>query len=337
MSFPAVTTASVENIEAAVFYSVFVRAPGEKWQTLGDVAVGVLNARWFTSEDGYGEQRGIGTLNFSASCRMRQTSLQELQLMYLLCNGRNDFLFRLADSEAVSGIAAGGWVYVSASQVGLKARFVMQDERYLECEWQGSIYGSDANIVALVTPTLAVDDFESSAEAGTFHDIGTYTATHDGGSPNTLHIAGPGLESVTLDVVGGSTPVEMGPIKDAKVVVEMLATEDTLRRYLPNAVQFNVSYDWWSSIKGDLVLVGDMLPLRLNAVLTLIDGAQIYLSDQVGIKNDYHTADDLEGSRVVTFTHTGRAVNSAFDVRFNVDFTSTSVYFSSTFHKFSWN
>lgn len=339
MSFPAVTTPSPSNIESALFDAVYIRGSGEKWQTLGGVAIPSLSVIGLTAEDSYQDNRSIQTYEITAYARMRQTAFQELLLLESICNGSNDFLFRLSDAVAVTGVAATGWVYVSASQVGVKARFVVRgtqaNERYIELQWQGSVYASPANQIALFTPTLAAGDFESSANAGTFHDIGTYTVATDGGENTDTHIVSSGFASVTLDLEGGSNPVTIGPITEAEATVEMLAVEDSLRRFLPNAVAFDIRYDWMASDSTDVLLLGDMLPLNIKAIFTLIDSVEIVLDGQVGIDNRYSLTTDFEGMRLVSFAHRGKINQSALNIDFPWDWSSTTVYFTNTNLKFS--
>lgn len=338
MAFPAVDSGA-PYIQSAQFVAAYIRASGEKWQTLGDIGQATLTVRVFTSPDGYGLERSSQVFDVSASCRMRQTAFEELDLMRSICNGQNDFLFRLADAAEVVGIASGGWVYVAASQVGCKSTFRNMGDttygRYTLLEWQGSIYASAANTAALFTPTLTDSDFESSADSGTYHSIGRYTADEDGGLPNEEHLQSAGLVSVMLDVAGGSDPVTIGPVKDADITVEMLATEDSLRRYLPNALAFDVGYDWWASDKADIVALREMLPLAVDAVLTMPDGVAIRLSNQVGIQADYDISDGLEHSKIIRLAHRGKSERSTLEIDYPWDWSSTNVYFTNTMLRFS--
>jgi len=321
MAFPAVTTASPANIKAAAFLAVYVyESTSSKYQTLGAISQGQLNIQDFSSDDSLGRNRTSNVWNFTAKCRMLQTSSVELELLDSLTAGTNDFLFKLTDAETVTTSAAyGGWVKVTSAQVGVKARLVCdgtpQDGRYIELEWQGSIYISTANQVALVTPTLATTSFCASTDSATavFYTIGVYTATTDGGSPNYASKRSCGVSTLTYDLTGGSAPVTMSPIQNVKMTYEQIATEDSLRRFLPNAMQVTADIDWMATDKADTLLLDDMLPISIKAIITMIDGVIFTLDNQVGMGLNYETLGDMDKNRVVRFHHTGKVLNSAFD------------------------
>lgn len=321
MAFPAVTTASPGNIKTAEIMAVYVyESTSSKYQTLGAISQGQLNITDFSSDDSQGRNRTSNVWNFTAKCRMLQTSLVELELLDSLTAGTNDFLFKLSDAETVTVSAAyGGWVKVTAAQVGVKAKLICdgtpQDERYIELEWQGSIYISSANQIALLTPTLAATSFCSSAESGSaiFYGIGIYTAATDGGSPNYASKRSCGVSTLTYDNAGGSSPVTMSPITNIKLSFEQIATEDSLRRFLPNVMQITADIDWLATDKADTLLLDNMLPIAIKATITMIDGVVFTLDDVVGMGLNYETLGDMDKPRVVRFHHTGKILNSQFD------------------------
>ena len=321
MAFPAVTTASPANIKSAAFLAVYAyEATSTKYQTLGAITQGQLNIENFSHDDSLGRNQSSGVWNFTAKCRMMQTSTVELELLDSLTAGTNDFLFKLSDAEAVTASAAyGGWVKVTAAQVGVKARFVAdgtpEDLRYIELEFQGSIYISTNNQIALVTPTLAATSFASTADSATavFYGIGTYTAATDGGSPTLTAIRSCGVSTLTYDNAGGSAPVSMSPIQNVKMTFEQLATVDSLRRFLPNSMQVTIETDWMATDKADTLLLDNMVAITLKGIWTFIDGVIITLDNQTGIGVNYETLGDMDKNRVVRFRHTGKILNSSFD------------------------
>jgi hypothetical protein len=322
MAFPAFT-GGVANIKPAAFLGVYVRESGGKWQTLGSIEGGVLNIKDFSAPDSLKRNKAINCYDFTAKCRMKQAALIELELLDSLCNGANDFLFKLTDAVTPAGAASAGWIQVTAAQVGVKAKLVMDGDpstdRHIELDWQGSIYKSDANEVLLYTPTLAAADFASTATTGTFcgtsgvGGIGTYTATTDGGSPTNSHLKPNGLASVTLDLAGGSSPVTIAPITNVKMSFEMVAQQDGIRRWLPCSLDINAEYDVMASLNADLLLLGNMSVVDVKAILTSLDGLIVTLDNQVGIETNFEVSGDMDKNRIIRITHKGAVLQSSFD------------------------
>lgn len=316
MPIPVVTAASPANMRTAVIMAAYIAGVGEKYQTLGDIAEGVFNMESFDKPNSTGKNRSQGVWAISASLKMKQTSLTELELLSAIQNGLNSFLFKCSDAVAPSGVAAAGWIKLLASQVGVKAKVVAdgtpEDDRHIVLEFQGSVYASDANTTALLKPTLAAADFESSGDAGTFHAIGVYTVATDGGEPDLTHIRSCGVATLTLDVEGGASPQTMAPIKEVKLTVEGLADEDSIRRFLPASLSINAEVDWMATDNADLMLLDGFLALSPKAIMTFIDGVVFTFDGKTGLKVNYESASDTEKNRVVRFTLLGKILNSTF-------------------------
>lgn len=310
-------TGGAANIQPAAFIAVYIRPSGAKWQTLGAINSGVLNVRSFASGDSLTRNKGINSLGFTAKCNMMQAALIELELLDSICAGTNDFLFKLSDAVAITGVASAGWVLVSAAQVGVKAKIVgdgtPEDNRHIELEWQGSIYNSDANVVALLKPTLAAGDFEATGTGGTFHAIGVYTAATDGGNPDISHIKPCGVASVTLDAPATSSPDTITPIQNVKLGLEMLANQDGLLRFLPNSLDINIEYDWMATGNGDLLLLDNASQSDVKVVVTMIDGVVFTFDNQTGIETNFEASGDMDKNRVVRFTHKGKVLQASLD------------------------
>jgi len=318
MSYPAFT-GGVANIRPAAFVAVYIKTGSEKWQTLGSIAEGVLNVKDFSAPDSLTRNKAINSYDFSAKCKMMQCALTELELLDSICNGTNSFLFKLSDAVAITGspVASAGWVEVSSSQVGVKAKVVAdgtpEDNRVIELEWQGSIYKSDANEVALYKPTLQTSDFAATGSGGTYQGIGIYTVANDGGSPDNTHLRPCGIASVGHDVAGGSSPVTITPVQNVTMSFEMLANQDGLRRFLPNALDINIAYDWMATANADLLLLGNASVVDVKITITMLDGLVITLDNQTGIETNFEVSGDMDKNRIVRFTHTGKILQSSFD------------------------
>ncbi len=327
MAFPAFT-GGVANIKAAAFLAVYVKdTTSSKWQTLGSIDSGVLNIQNFETIDSVGRNRSNNALDFTAKCNMKQASLTELELLDSLCNGTNAFLFKLTDAVAITSgsVASAGWIGVTAAQVGVKAKFVADGspdkDAHIELQWQGSIVVSDANQIALFTPSLIDTDFASSADSATavFYTIGTYTAAKDGGNPTNTHIKPCGISTVGLDVAGGSSPVTIGPITNAKIGLDMLATQDGIRRFLPNSVDILIEYDCMATANADLLLLAgatatkDIQGIEIKATITMLSGLVITMDNQVGVHTNFEVSGDMDKNRIIRFTHKGKILQSSFD------------------------
>ena len=316
-TFPAVTAASPANIRAAAFLAVYAKRGAEKWQTLGSIAQGVLDVEGFETDDSLGRNRSNGAANFTAKCLMKQAALTELELLDTLCDGTNEFLFKLSDAVSPAGAATVGYVHVTADQVGVKAKIVAdgtpEQDRHIELDWQGSILYSDSNQTALLKPTLAAADFEATGSGGTFHAIGLYTAATDGGAPNNTHLKPCGVSSVTLENTDEAGTQTMNPIQNVKLSIEMLATQDGIRRFLPNSVAIDMEYDWMASDNADLLLLNEMVNKNVNIVMTFLDGLVITLVNQTGIKTKFEVSGDMDKNRIVQFVHRGRVLQSTLD------------------------
>jgi hypothetical protein len=317
MPFPAFT-GGVANVTPSVFLAVYIKTGSEKWQTLGAIAQGILNVEDFDAPDSLTRNLAIGSLNFTAKCRMMQSSNTELDLMDNICNGSNSFLFKLADAATVSGSAAyAGWVYVTDAQVGCTGNLVAdgtpEDNRYIELSFQGTILRSTAAIIQLYTPTLAATDFEATGSGGTYHAIGTYTAATDGGNPTMAQICSCGVSTMTLDLAGGSSPVTIAPVTNIKMTFNMLPFVDSIRRFLPKTMDISIEADCMATLNADLLLQDNMTPIAIKLIIAMIDGVTFTLDNQVGIKTNFETNGDMDKPRVLLFTHKGKILNSSFD------------------------
>jgi hypothetical protein len=321
MPYPAFT-GGVGNIKPSVFFGVYVKdTTSNKYQTLGAIAQGVLDIEDFDSPDSLTRNIAIGSYNFTAKCRMMQSSVTESELMDSLCNGTNSFLFKTADAVGITGspVASVGWVEVTAAQANCTANLVLdgtpENNRYIEIEWTGSILKSDANEVLLYTPTLSTANFASSADSATavFYGIGTYTAALDGGNPKLANIGKCGVSTLTFDLAGGSSPVAIGPVTDIKASFKMLGTPDSLRRPLPLSMDIALDISCMATLNADLLLLGNMSAVAVKIIMTMIDGLVLTLDNQVGIKTNYSIAGDMDKPRLIKFTHKGKVLQSTFD------------------------
>lgn len=324
MSYPAFTGGAAYQYNAA-FLAVYVKdTTCNKYQTLGEIGEAILEISDFASPNSQKHNKAMNCYHFIASCRMMQTSLIEQELLALLCNGTNSFLFKLSNAVAItaSPVASAGWIGVTAAQVGCKAKPVMdgtsEDDRYIELMWEGSIHKSDTNEIALYTPTLQTSNFASSSDSETavFYTIGTYTGTSDGGSTTPGHMRKCGVSSLSFDVVGGSSPVTIAPVNNIKLSFEMLTgkeQQDSLLRFLPSTMDINFEVDCMAAKNSDLLLLGNMSAIPVKVIITFLDGLIVTLDNQIGIQTKFGLTGDSDGKQAITFTHTGNIAISSYN------------------------
>jgi hypothetical protein len=313
-------TGTVANVYPASFQAVYIKTGAEKWQTLGAISNADLSIKDFTSPDSLGRNKAINCYDFTAKCRMMQTSNVELKLLAKICDGSNSFLFKLSDAVTPAGAASAGWVAVTNAQVGCKAHLLADGapdaDRYTELDFQGSIFKSDANEVLLYTPTLAAADFASTATTGTYcgtsgvGGIGTYSATTDGGQPTNSALRPCGISTFTLDLAGASAPVTITPVTNVKFSLEMLAAVDGLRRFLPNSLNVNVELDWMATSSHDQLLLGNGSVVDIKAIVTFLDGTICTFDNQTGIGFNFKVPGDVDKNRVTGIALQGKTLQA---------------------------
>jgi hypothetical protein len=311
-------TGGVANITPAAFQAVYIKTGSEKWQTLGAISNGVLNINTFSAPDSLTRNKAINSIGFSAKCRMMQSSSIALLLLDNICDGSNSFLFKMTDAATVTTSAAyAGWIYVTNSQVGCKGKVVAdgtpEDNRYIELEWQGSIYNSDANETAMLKPTLQTADFEATGSGGTYHAIGLYTDATDGGNPIISQIRSCGVSSVTFDTSPASGAETISPIQNVKFTLEMLANTDGLRRFLPISLDISLEFDWMATLNSDLLLLGNAVQQDVKIIVTMVDSVVFTFDNRIGLESNFEVSGDMDKNRVVRWTSKGKTLQSNID------------------------
>ena len=311
MAYPAFT-GGVANLNNAAIVAIYIRQSGGKWQTLGTIGNGAtLNVKDLSLQDSLERNKTSNAYEFTAKAKMMESSKIEIQLLPTICNGANDFLFKLIDAVAITGssVASAGWVQVNAAAVGVKGKANLDGssstDRTFELDFAGSIYKSDANEILLYTPSLQTTDFEATGSAGTFHAIGVYTATADGGAPNILHHRKNGFVSLSLDLAGGASPVAISPLNNQKLSFDIVGDVDGLNRPLPASVDIDAEYDILATLNADLLLVGNMTAVDVKAIITMFDGLIVTLDNNIGIESNVTVGGNAKKQRVISIISKG--------------------------------
>lgn len=320
MPFPTIATPSNANRISAAILAAYVRPTGEKYQTLGAVRNAELVIEDYVHPDGLRKNKAIQSKSVTARVEMMQCSLTEIELLDSLINGTNNFLFKLADAAPIPGVSAAttGWMLFTSSQLGVKPKIVLsgdvdQNSR-IELEFSGSLQFSEVD--AAVKAVIATADFESSADAGTFHAIGTYTATADGGRPKMANIKSCGISSLTLADTGGAAQT-LGPIDEPVIEFEYVAEQDSLKVFRSRWVNVNIEYLWKQTDSVNLLNLDTFTDEEVDVVVTMKNGLVLTLTNQVGIGARFESVGDYERTRSIKFRHQGSIEPSAIDAIFS--------------------
>lgn len=318
MAFPTIDTPSLAYHRPASFQYVYARPSGGLYQTLGAVKEATLKLAEYKDTDSLGKNKSFA-VEFTASCKLKQSSLTTLELLDAITAGTVSFLFKMQDAGAIpTGAAAAteGWVLVTAAQIGAPKWTVVydgtpQDECYILMEWQGSLLKSEVD--AAVKASIEDVDFEATGGSGTLMAIGTYTAALNGGLPTVTQILPAGVSSITLAEPGGAAQT-LGAVKNVKIQAAAVDDgEDDLRRFMPHAVAIDISYEWAETDAANLLNLADMTDTEIDAVITMKNGVVWTLSNTVGISLEYESGSDFQKKKIVRFMHTGQILTTAFD------------------------
>lgn len=320
MAFPSLA-GTIANVNSSAILGIYVNdTTSSKYQTLGDISEPKLHIEEFTSPNQLGHNRTNKAYNITASVRMNQCSVTEIELLDSLCNGTNSWLFKLADATTVTTSAAyAGWVKFTAAQVNVRvvrigASGTSEDTRRIELEWHGTVAKSDANEIAMLTPTLETANFASTADSATavFYAIGTYTAATDGGASKPANILSCGTSSVKLDITGGSG-VTIAPVNNIDLAIESLSTEDDILRPITQGWNIAFAFDQMSTLNADLLLLGNATVDTAKAIVTMLDGMVFTFDNQTGIQAGFDVQGDFEKSRSIRWTLNGKILKTSLD------------------------
>lgn len=305
--------------KAGTYHAVYARPSGGLFQTLGMIVNGMIDLPDYEENDSMNRNRAHAS-QVLANFDMQQASLIELELLDTLCAGGIDFLFRTSQAVSIptTPTAAAGWILLTAAEIGaikpkLDFKGGMSTKRRINIDLSGSLTFTEH--AAAVKPTIDESMFESSAETGTFHTLGTYTVLHDGGAPIASHGVANGIASITLADVAGGDPVSLGTVNNFNAVFEYLSdTEaDELKRHECTTIKVNVTYDMRSTDAATLLLLKEMSNKSINAVITFRSGLIATLTNEVGISTNYSIPTTIDKNSVVKFKHSGSILSTSLD------------------------
>lgn len=318
MPFPTIATPTNAKRVVAGVVAIYVRPSGGKYQTLGAIRATELMISGYTESDSKRKNKSIQSNTVTGKATMMQCSITEIELLDSLVDGTNSFLFKLADAGAIPVAAAvtEGWMLFTAAQLGVKPKIVLsgdvEQNARIELEFAGSLL--DSELDAAVKASIDDNDFESSADAGTFHAIGTYTAALDGGGPTPTNIKSCGISALTLADTGGAAQT-LGPINSPTIEFEYLSEIDTdsLKVHRCYAVNVNLEYHWKQTDAVNLLNLDDFFDVEIDAVVTMKNGLALTLTNQVGGGARFESLGDYERTRSIVIKHEGSVRISDID------------------------
>jgi len=327
MAFPSLSTA-LSNQRPAGIKKVYVKTGSETWQTLGNIRNGELKLTPYNTEDTYKRNLNIDSYTVEAKFEMIQTSVAELEKIDTLVDGSIDWLFQFTDSAAIptSATATEGWFILQDTQVGSKARYVVDGNpssvQFVEVMVKGTLIAS--TIDAAVKATIDDDEFHISSTASeTFSTnggiaggdlFGYYISTTKGDNTGVLaNQKSAGFATVELQDALGTTYVAQGRVRNGKITADWLAEEDNLGRYNTYGVDLYVEYELMVSDAATLLLLNTVNLTNTDVKITLLDGKVFTIASKLGIQASFENVGDFDKFRVIRFIHKGRILKSEFD------------------------
>jgi len=325
MAYPAINTAITYQRPQAI-KKVFIKTGSEKWQTLGQIRNGELKVTPYSTKNTYQQNLHIGSFTFEAKFEMLQTATAEVELIDSIIDGSNSFLFQLTDAGAITTGATEGWVTVSNTQIGVKARLVSDGtpdtNQFIEVMIKGSLKNSE--IDAALKAAVATADFHISTTAsGTYSNnagsaggtiFGYYIDTTANNNTGVMaNIKPNGFSSVVLDDALSAGTVTLGRTGKSKLIFDWVAEEDSLGRHNVYGIDVELEYEYLVTDAATLLLLAEMNLVNTNAVVTLLDGKAFTLNSKLGVEIGFEDIGDFSGHRKLRFIHKGRILKSDFD------------------------
>jgi len=327
MAFPALSTALSTQRPAGV-KKVYIKTGSEKWQTLGNIRNGEVKLSPYVTNDTYQRNLSIDSYTFEAKFEMLQTAVGELEKIDAICDGSNSFLFQLTDAGSIPtsvGVTE-GWVIVSNTQVGVKAKYVTDgnpsSNQYVEIMIKGSLSSSEVD--ACVKASIDDGDFHISTTASeTYSDnnstaggtiFGYYPDTTVGNNVGVLGNQKPnGFATVELQDALATTYVTQGRVRNGKINAEWLAEEDSIGRYNVYGIDLTVEYELLPTDAATLLLMNTANLTNTDVKITLKDGKVFTIASALGFQISFDNSGDFDKLRSMKVSHKGRILTSQFD------------------------
>ena len=326
MAYPSISTA-ISAQRAASIVKAYIKTGSEKYQNIGFIRNGELKVTPYSTVDTRQRNMATDAYTFEAKFEMLQTKLEELELIDSIVNGASDWLFKLTDAATVTTSAAyEGWVAVTDTQVGTKARYVCDgnpnNTQFVEIMVKGTLVKTALD--AALKATLQTSDFHLSSTASeTFSDnasaaggtiFGYYLSTTADDNTGVLaNKRAAGFSTVALDDDLSSSAVTLGRVRNGRMVFDWVAEEDSLGRFNVYAIDVDIEYEYMVTDAATLLLLDSMNQTNTKVTITLLDGKVFTLSSKLGVNTSFENVGDFDKFRVMRFSHKGRILTSEFD------------------------
>lgn len=328
MAYPNITNVGTGQKPVGI-KKVYIKNGAELWQTMGQIRNGSLTIVPNKTENTYKKNIHINSYLFEAKFEMLQTSVTAVELLPAILGGvagvKNDFLFQLTDSASIpptTPSATIGWVTVSASQVGVTAKYIVDGNtstnQRIEITVKGTLFASAMD--ACVKASIADVQFTLAATgAQTFSGLGNYTLSALVGNAGkdvgvNADIKPNGFSSVALDdALSSGTDETLTFVRNGKITFDFVSEDDTLMR--PNVYAVDVMVEYESTLTDDatLLLLDGLNVLNTQAIITLIDGKVFTFDQELGVEISFENIGDFDKLRALRFKHNGRILLSQFN------------------------
>lgn len=327
ISISAPSTA-VSAQRATGIKKVYIKTGSETWQTLGGIRNGLLKVTPETSNDAAQNNLAVGSYLLESKFELLQTSVAEMEKIDSILDGTNSFLFQLTDAVAItaSSVASEGWATVSNSQIGVKARYVSENDpsgnQYIEIMIQGSLLSTELDTALKATivdtdfhiSTTASESF-SNNNAGVGGTLfGYYLSTTAGDNQGVLSNIKPnGFSLVEIKGRPDASYVSLGKIDTSKIIVDWLAQMDSLERFIVFNVDVQIEYDALVSDADTLLIYDTLNTSNTDARITLFDGKIFTFESKLGVDVTFENLGDFDKFRRLRFRHRGNILITDFD------------------------
>lgn len=308
--------------------TAYIKTASEKWQNLGGIRNGELKIIPEVSNNTVQNNLSVGSYLVEAKFELLQTSSDELKKIDSIIDGTNSFLFRLTDAAAipVSSAATEGWVTVSNTQIGVKARYIATGDpsvgQYVEILIQGSILSSEMD--AVVKAAIVDTDFHLSSTASeSFSDNNSsiggtlfayYPSTTAGSSIGVLGNNKPsGFATIEYKASSDSTYTSFPRVSNTKLTFDWIAQEDSCRRLIVISIDVNIEYEILASDAETLKYIDTLNETEADIRITLFDGKVFTFESKLGIETHFDNTGDFDKIRKLPFKHKGNILTTAFD------------------------
>jgi len=323
-----ITSTLVSSQYPSGIKKAYIKTGSEKWQNLGQIRNGELKVTPEKSNNTFQNNLALGAYLFEAKFEMLQTALLELEKIDSLIDGTNSFLFQLTDAVAIPSVSSlcQGWSSVSSSQIGVKPKYISENDpqsnQFVEILIKGSILSVDLD--SILKSSIVDTDFHLSSTASeSFSDnnslaggtvFGYYKDTTAGNDTGILgNIKPNGFATVEYKYSPELTYTQLGRVDNGKISFDWIAQEDSLNRFIVFNMTVDIEYDLLVTDPDNLLAIDALNENDVDMKITLFDGKVFTFESKLGIDSTFDNTGDFTTFKKIKFAHKGNILTTDFD------------------------